>query len=107
MHILHWCFSPLPWIFETHGMLKSMKNLNIDRVWTSSVIFTAMLNWIEINRGEPGEVGRGRTETPPFLGSNCFHMNFVDLKYSNFMNDNAVNFVFRSSSPRLADENKD
>ena len=30
-------------------------------------------------RGEPGEVGRGRIETPPFLVSSCFQMNFVHI----------------------------
>ena len=45
-------------------------------------------------RGEPGELGRGRNETPPFLVPNCIHMNFVHLDYINFMNDNAVIFVF-------------
>ena len=33
----------------------------------------------QVCRREPGDVGREKTETPPFLGPNCFQMNFVHM----------------------------
>ena len=54
--------------------------------------------WRLSYREEPGEVGRGRTETPLFSGPYYVHMNFVHLEdiTSNFMNGNSTNLFFFS-----------
>ena len=57
----------------------TMKDCNVninDNIFRRKTIFSRALCYV---RREPGEVGRGKNETSPLSGPNCFDINFVHL----------------------------